>query len=891
MRIKLILLIFLSLQIVKTEDEKEQITFEGTEIESEYFTNSAIKYFQVNIKEGFSPKYIKILIQDEDIKSVINHIISFYQQDSKYENRKQLVQNFNYETELFLNSEQIKNEFFFTVECDKYPCTYRYIISEKENIEINLEDRYSYTYYVTEETKEMNFKIKGNPQITSDFRMVGKNVVTIWAKGNKNIKSELNVENAEKHSEFNAYLITLEKIEEFEYNYKVTGEIGDLINIGVSFFDGTYHNFYYNTVSGNIKEFSGFLKKGIKDVNCFKIEKPNKTSLEEDGFISFTNYNNYDIDLMSIVSLFGDDNYYKRCLSILDSNEGFYSFQFLSKNNEKNANIYPPQIIGKEYSRLIGEGDIIQLIPIKPDFDFQYITYKINIGKGRKINAFINSCETYPLCDGSLDTLEKYTKIQSYNSFSISFTKTEIDDFSSSPIDKKQKVLLIHCEIGARSWHTAKTENKFCLIKVNMYTDKNQFYLEPYVSHYRYIQKNNEDNFIIGLKNNIADHMVLNLELFSGKYSVFLSGSNNYEKYNFDKKDLYIFNDKERPIKIKALENSFYHLNYILKNKYAVDYSFTIGANYLFNLGQKQNQNILFADPSGMVDIDDKNFDMIIDFYPHNCNITIKKTFTDNDKDQVEELVKKDNFYQDITNKNQNIRKIIPIIFNYTIINEKKKDKCLVDVSFFQYYNKHSNLFDGIIFNNNSTKKLLFPSNEVEINCSYAYVEKNKDLFIHFLLNKEEKYLINIFLNDENYELSKLENEVRPSIKIESENLTKKCNSENQLCKLSFKIKSQNENQTTLKLKVSNNQQNDIEENDGKDDDNNDEDNGDGDSTSKLTIVLCVISIIIGAALIILIILYIIRRKNKKLSENISSVSFGETLNEKNDNEALLNNL
>lgn len=432
----ILLLLFLLFQIIKSEN-KEELIFDGQNKEGDLDTISEIYYFHVNIKNGYSPKYLRIFIQGKGSNEIINHIISFYQQDSNYTKRTQLSQSLNSETELFLNKDQIKSEFFFTVECDKYPCSFKYIISEQENIEINIEDRYSYSYYVTEETKEMQFVIHGKPEITPDIIFKGNNVLSIWAKGNKKINSILNDMKKESNI-YNAYLLKLENLDEFYYNFKVTGEVGDLINLGVSFFDGTFNNFYYNIINGNINEISGFLKKDIKETNCFLIEKTNGY---EEGFLSYTNYNNFNIDLMTIVTNYKDNYYFKKCLTISDANEGFYSFQYIKKNNEESVNIYQPQILGIEYSRYLGEGDIIQLIPIKPDIDFKYITYNINIGPSNKIIAYINSCETYPLCKITEETLKNSKKIISYNSFTISFSKKEIDEFSSSPIDKKQKVL------------------------------------------------------------------------------------------------------------------------------------------------------------------------------------------------------------------------------------------------------------------------------------------------------------------------------------------------------------------------------------------------------------------------------------------------------------------
>ena len=390
--------------------------------------------------------------------------------------------------------------------------------------------------------------------------------------------------------------------------------------------------------------------------------------------------------------------------------------------------------------------------------------------------------------------------------------------------------------------------------------------------------------------------MVMNLELFSGKYSLTLPDKDkkDYEQYNLDKKILYIFKDKERSIKIKALENSFYHLNYILKNKYAVDYTFTIGANYLFNLGKKEYENILFAHPNFIEDIDRQDINMIIDFYPHNCDIQINKTFTSGDQDQSMELVEANGFYQDITDQRQDIRKILPAIFPYTIINKDLSDNCLVDVSYFKYDadNDFSKVSDnGIMLNTNSSKEIFFPSKEHIIKCAYPHIGKNKTIIIDFEIEKNENYLMNIFLGDEVYKLEyKIENNT--SIVIEpSEFANSTCKSKNQICKLSLNIKSQNDEPSSLRVMVSTIGIDDEFEEDIDEDEEEESDEKEDDDDSKLTLVICIVSIIVGVALIIFLVLYLYKRSNRKLAENISTVSFGDKLNDGDTKEALLNNL
>lgn len=857
--IKIFFFIFLSLNFAKS-NKKEELSFNGTNIESDFITFDSINYFDINITDGYTPKFIRILIRGKDTDLNINYIISFYQQDSNYQQRTQLAQSLNSEVELLLNTRQISNQFFFTVECDNYPCDYMYQINEEENFELNLDERYSYTYYVTNETKEMNFIIHGMPLIPEEEIIEGNNVITVWAKGNKNIISDLDVDKKEESTEFNAYLVKLDNLEEFKYNFKVIGEIGDLINVGVSFFDGSFHNFYSNDINNNTKEFSGFLKKGIKEVNCFKIEK---TDGSEDGFISYTSFNNYDIELMTLITQYKDNNYFKRCLSISNSDEGFYSFQYIKKNNPKSANIYPPQYIGAEYSRYILEGDTIQLVPITPDYYYEYITYHIIIGQGKKINAFINSCTTYPKCDVSEETIQKSTKIQRFKSFTITFYKSDIN-FSSYPLDKKQKILLIQCEKGTRSIHTnGASENlEHCLIKVNMFTDQDKFYIEPYISNYRYIQNKNENNFIIGSKNNQAEYMVLNIELLSGNITINLSNINkeNIEEYHYNNKYLYIIREKQCSLTIKALENSFYHLNYILKNNFVIDYSFIIGANYLFNIKKHSFENIILANPNSIYNYyeREKRSPVFIGFYPYDCSIEVKKTF-DINKESIELKEEKEHFYQDISRiylENETIVTLFPF-HNYTVINKGEED-CLVDLSHFQYIAQSSDTSESIILSKNSLKTFKFTSNYKVISFSYPHfnLEKEKNLTFEFKLIDEGDYKINLFINDESSEFEyHINNNL--SITLKEEVLKRSCKYDNQVCKLSFIIETQKEKESLLQVQIGDLPEKEKEETDKKNE----------GGLSTFTIFIIVLAVIIFVGIIVFLVIFLIKRKRTKSSD------------------------
>ena len=873
--IKYIFLLCILFNLVKSLEIKEY-DYEGKELK-ETIMAEAISYFKIIIKDGSLNKdYLKISVKGQDNSNIYN-IISFYQEDSSFITRKQLSQNVNkdIEAEIILNKAQIKDLFYFTVECSTYKCNYDIDILGIDKIEINLNDKYSYSYYVTEETKEMNFTIKGTFSDTNFGRIVGNNVVNIWAKGNKEITSKLDAKNSEKLSEFNAYIIKLDKVENFEYNFQVVGKTGDLINVGVSFFDGTYHNFYPNAINQNINELSGIFKKGVKELNCFKIERENQ---KETGYISYTDYNNYNIGYMTLLTLYNDEKYFKRCLSISDGDEGFYSIQYIKKNDQNNINIYPPQMLGKEYSRYMGEGDIIQLIPIKPDYDYKYLTYHINVGQGKTVKAYVNSCNNYPLCDINLDNA---TPIQNLNSFSISLSKKEIDSSSKSPIDKNQKVLIIKCEKGTKSIHTKGASDNQCLIKINMYTDKNEIYLEPYISNYRYTLKDNEENFKIGLQNNQAEYMDLNIEIFSGDLSINVDNvENNY--FSFNNKRLYIIKDKQSSVKIKANENSFYHINYVLKNNYAIDYSFTIGANYLFNLIDKSKE-IILGNTNNIYDLSyEDNNTVFVSFSPYSCKIDIINTYNLSNLDS-KELQENNGFYQDISSdflKNKEIASIFPI-YNYTLTKREIETKeCLVGVSFYTY-DKEKDSSNTILLSNNSPHLFKFSQDNNIAKYSYPYNSKDKNIVINFSLINQGNYIINIFFNDiksdKTYEINE-----NKKIIIEQNQFTDKCKYDNQICKISFIVESKNLDVSILQITVS--------LDDGKEEGS--PNNTNGQDTSPISNIVLILIIIGGISILIiiftLIYLCIIRKKNKDLSKEVSSISFS---NKDEDKDVPLNDV
>jgi hypothetical protein len=138
-----------------------------------------INQYNVTINQKIDFDYLKVLIKGKN-DSLNNYVLSFYKNDSSFTKRYQLFQSYNREIEIWLNKDQFNDKFYFSIDCDKFPCYYEGRIEKKDNIELNLNKIYN--YYATSETKIMDFIFKMN-NIANNTN----DALLIWAKGNKNL--------------------------------------------------------------------------------------------------------------------------------------------------------------------------------------------------------------------------------------------------------------------------------------------------------------------------------------------------------------------------------------------------------------------------------------------------------------------------------------------------------------------------------------------------------------------------------------------------------------------------------------------------------------------------------------------------------------------------------
>ena len=200
------------------------------------------KTLEINLKNN-TADYYKLTIERSLILGHINYILSYYQKDSEFKNRKQFSKGED-KVEMWLNKAQVDNKFFIEIEAEDK------LLSTNETMEIYL-DRYNNTeleiekqfnYYVSEENQMMKFKMK--PVIPDAIKKIisidlNSYVLTVWVKGNKYISSELKGIEFEKPSDqYNYYRINMTEFQNKNYTFELTvnGTINDLINIGTLLF-------------------------------------------------------------------------------------------------------------------------------------------------------------------------------------------------------------------------------------------------------------------------------------------------------------------------------------------------------------------------------------------------------------------------------------------------------------------------------------------------------------------------------------------------------------------------------------------------------------------------------------------------------------------------------
>ena len=829
--IKYKLIIFLSFSILYVNSQFEDITLDNGHYSKSFNEKKEMSKFKVtkiNDKD-----YLKIKIEGNGQNQNTNHIISYYD-DNKLNERKQLSQSLTNMTIMWLSKEQIQKDFYLTIECAKTPCDYNLELNSSNTAEIYLNEQY--TYYITKENAEMKFSmllIKENYNLDDEGdNQYSDYYVSIWARGNKQIKTKIEGGAFTNLSKFNYYRIPFVDFYENKLDLVINGEKGDLINIGLLLIKKEdERSFISQIMLENGVEVTGYLMPD-QEQNFITREDPS------DSYGYFYDFNNKLNEKISAGTYYG--------LETNIDDDSFYSIQYLSDTKYKGEgnNIYSPLLNGIYYYKMIEEGTNIGLIPMKPEDDFNYLTYEVHPYFG-EINVSILKCDNYPLCHLDNENIKKAEEIKDYKSYFYTYNKAEWPK-DISPISKNQNMLLINCKKGLGNTCISninmKTDNKIINI-----TDFNTFY----PSYQRFIRKNNKDKYFFKGKDK---PIYLYIETFSGKINVIISPNITFlNPYEEDNRKLYIFGaETDLAFTIEASENSVY-----LIHNYN-DKEFQIGSNYLLNI--ENDKELVLQPKDEEFDKDDYNY--YIGIYRLNCTVDFKilRSQLLIKKELNEELP----FFQDIVTTSLEIE----LTFTNS---EKNSESCPVFVSIYKL-EKLDSYTTGIPLGFNSSHKFLIQSlDDYSMLFSLPHTEKEKDINIDFKLIDKAEYNLTFILNNETLKKENINS--NKTIQLKSDDIKKKCKDSQFICKIILYVEMVNKKQDCA-LEITPNCVNKEKINPNPSPSDN---TTDKPSSNNKMLTIIIISCVAFLLIIILVVIFILIykfKKNKDLSDEVNKISF-----------------
>ena len=728
------------------------------------------------------PLFLQIISQGNfqpNTSNINNYIISYYANDSNFKERKQLSKSFQGKTVMWLNNEQIKNEFYISIECEIPPCDYSLSIIQKKIMDLSLNEKY--TYFITEENKKSRFTLDIIPP--KQLNISESNYVQIWAKGSRNLVTNLEGVKHEKLTNYNGYIVNLENTDHFRITFDIEAKIGDLVTIGVILFENGISYMYSNISLEDIFEIDTLLKREIAEKTCYKMPKT-----EYKKFYNLNYLLERDIDLYT--HSISDDMICGELLPYLI--EDFYSIQYTLRNR-RHLNIYNPIIQGPQYNAYIFQGESVAVVPMTPEEDFNYLNYYMYT-IGMKKDVYIYDCESYPFCDFDRKNLKKISQIESYySSYSYSYSKKELDA-NLNPINLKQKILIFTCKNGVE-----RRGDYYCLVLINMYTDRTKIQFGQIFNQYRFIREGSEDNFIIDkkvFKSSKEEHGYLNIETISGNISVFPFVEKT-EYYAKDNKKLYIINKNldEFSFKITAQENSVYYLNYygVRDNIFGeIQFYGMHNGNYLLKAKKDGNIHLQIYTLPSEISVTE-TYQVYTSFTPLGCTIdnvyNSFQNFTDCFKSYLSPIPKLYGFYQYIYKGSD---------FEFGEFNQdgfyvnktgNPQSICLFYSSFFILSNYIGD--SGINLEENIPRRVVFTKKNYEFNFTFALTDINKDVNIKInLLNNTGKYNTTIYIK--NYKLKKsVIFKKSTTITLTSDMWDDICTNNNQICRIYLDVISQ----------------------------------------------------------------------------------------------------
>ena len=779
------LLLFFGIIFSIVNSKEYKVEFNG-ESESFLTINNENEIATITINVLNSTSYTKLsIIGEEDL----NYVLSVYS-DVKRENRIQLAQSFYKNSTTFLTKKQIgENKIFVDIECSSIPCSFKFIITPQDKI--NLNENEQLYYYVTENNTKMDFSIN-----------LKSEKANVWSRGGQATTNTLN--SLVKSKNGNYFIENEEKVE-----FTVVGKVGDLINVGsigynedkstkIIFPDEetitvfllkpifTQACFSFGMREETSKNYFAFIE-GIIQTKILKIlYKKNGDEIESNSFSEgkFSQESNTN-ELKNIDICFTFPNeivnpQYKMIDEII-----FNYHITLGKSPKKGLNFYEPQINGQLYQRNLLVNEIMAFIGLKPEKEYLEMNYNLfNVIGYTKL--YVYDCDNYPLClhkNGTIKNGVSPKNIDSFTTYSIYTNEFKVE---YNPISKNQKLLIAYCVPNTQ------IVDLFCKYNTLIYSNEdainmienqyfNQYLLEKEIDNFKFstsgeskILKANIDIIVY-----IGDVEIIINSFDGNEYSINHSANKYYISITFSRESE---NLDEILFKVKGKKNSFYTIVYSFLRK--EENSTNIkelhsGMNYLLTI-----------DPSSSINeiniINDKYENLLpfmINFYSLNCKLEIYKKLKN---DNYLNIDKFNYCYEDVLSTWDEDGRFMTGKYEYKI-NIQEEDYsiyngklCMVYVSSVEINKQYSQYGRDIIIPDNTPQQIMFNSKINHISYAYIHVNNEEDLIVKLNLIHKAEYLVKFlfeYTEGKNYTINS-----NDAIYLNHSEWKKQCPEKDQLC-------------------------------------------------------------------------------------------------------------
>ena len=748
--------------------------------------------------------YVKIEVKGSN--PATNYVLSAYKSSSSTDKRIQLAQSFNGITTLYLSPEQARSgSILLEIECsDSSSCSGN--IKAEELEKIVLKSGEPVNYYVTEETKNMDFLIEIESSSSSSSSSTDIEIANVWARGGSISSTLTSADTETKRDKSGDYYLIKNASGEMTLNVKAG--VGDLINVGfIEYKRETTDSvdFYKPTTNIYVDEatITGYLKKNVLEKVCYNV------NLRAEKEILFGYYGT-GVIFTKIAESYGlfmngtrasdnpkedvfDSGYFSihlskeevnkgivACVSFPDPsfeqykdiNEIVYTYQFTSGNsNEKNLNIYEPQVSGLFYPRMTNKGSVVAFVGTNLH---QKIENHFNLMSnfGFPVMTVIE-CTNYPLCSLDEETLKKGISPRNVNRFSsLAYESKNTGDLSS--ISKYQTLLVVRCEeindiefdlICSFGTIIEKEHLRIPLMEDNYF---NQFALEDQTYRYQ-VQLSGESKvqkIFIDVMTFIGEVEVIP-ELANIPYSMYRAANKIYISVKTEGKSE---NIEGFSFSVKALTKTYYTIlvNFGRDEKIEEDSliknDLQTGIPYLITIDPTKIDSYAIANKVISFH-NEKYYDqtpMMVNFNSLNCKMDVGIIYVDQDETTILEEINEFEDFSHIYLENSDIRyysERYEFRINITGFepSQYKGKLCKIFTSAVEISSEHGQITRDIIVPDNTPQRVMFEDKKYNhISYGYVLVDFENDLLISFNLKHPAQYKIKLYYENKKRELEEI---------------------------------------------------------------------------------------------------------------------------------------